>query len=558
MAFLNRLDELEVFMASIRRLESGSFEGNYTIHGPVNPGGLGTAKGAYQIIDSTWNNYGGYPNASSAPPAIQDRWAREQFTRNFNQYGNWEDVASVHFTGRPGFQGGGDVTGTSPTEYRDIINGHYFGALDWVRETGGTPPSQTNTGGGQTVDGSAGGAAGELAPEARSANAPVDWRPPGGGRVFRHPRQDNAWVVRYQVAPGVFIEYATTDREALVRGGYNPDGRRVRDYQPIRPGQNGRREDAQVINFRQTGSLAEMAWIAEQGYDSLGEWYEEAILSAFGASRAGRDPGVQRVMLEILQNPEITEERIQVLIEQTDYWNERNQVQAEWDDLSDAEKDARQLRVAEDLAESHRRIVGLVDGRFITMHDRNIMRFARMVARGEMTMGEVLTQFETAAEGVEDSPYARSLRQEQQLAGAHDVEVENTADDLRSRALGWGVYIADDQLANWAQRIVMNENSDADFERMLETQARIQYPNLPQGVRTDTYAAPFLSTLARTMEIGTPSLEDPRIQQALQTGMNMFDFERQLKQSEDWLYTGNAADEIVGAFSDAARMMGFA
>ena len=57
MAFLNNLDELEVFMAAIRRLESGSFQGNYTIHGPVNPGGLGTAKGAYQIIDGTWGGY---------------------------------------------------------------------------------------------------------------------------------------------------------------------------------------------------------------------------------------------------------------------------------------------------------------------------------------------------------------------------------------------------------------------------------------------------------------------------------------------------------------------
>jgi hypothetical protein len=87
------LDQLDSFMAAIRQMESG---GNYTA---IGPGGLGTAKGAYQFIDDTWNNYGGYSRADQAPPEVQDQHARELMTSYYNQFGSWDLVAVAWHAG---------------------------------------------------------------------------------------------------------------------------------------------------------------------------------------------------------------------------------------------------------------------------------------------------------------------------------------------------------------------------------------------------------------------------------------------------------------------------
>lgn len=54
------------FLACVRAHESDT-AGGYSAQNPTS-----SASGAYQIINSTWGNFMGYPTAASAPPWVQD------------------------------------------------------------------------------------------------------------------------------------------------------------------------------------------------------------------------------------------------------------------------------------------------------------------------------------------------------------------------------------------------------------------------------------------------------------------------------------------------------
>ena len=47
-----------------------------------------SASGKWQVINSTWNGYGGYATAASAPESVQDAFARQLYAGGAGR-GHW-------------------------------------------------------------------------------------------------------------------------------------------------------------------------------------------------------------------------------------------------------------------------------------------------------------------------------------------------------------------------------------------------------------------------------------------------------------------------------------
>lgn len=95
------MSDIDVFMAAIRRLESGSYAGNYSAVGVMTQK-YGRARGAYQIMETIWPGWAaeaGIPGASYTSKEAQDHVARFKMNQYYERYGSWDLVAIAWFAG---------------------------------------------------------------------------------------------------------------------------------------------------------------------------------------------------------------------------------------------------------------------------------------------------------------------------------------------------------------------------------------------------------------------------------------------------------------------------
>ena len=259
-------------------------------------------------------------------------------------------------------------------------------------------------------------------------------------------------------------------------------------------------------------------------------------------------------------------------LRQTKWYQSRTDKEREWNDLSQAEKDQRIVDEASKLASMWFTYVGedmaihsfdrdgdgLISVAEIKKGDKDLFKWAQNLASGKATQAQAVNSWmkEVAGENPE-SPWSRTVREEEQAQGQFGVDLANMEGQLRQMYQDWGVKISDQTLEQMAQRVIMNDLAIEDVEKDLDTQARGLYQSKPPGMTTREWAEPYFQTYMGTLEVNEPDIFDPLVQRGMAEGQNLADFQKLLRADQRWLNTNNARVEMNDKVSALGRQMGF-
>lgn len=267
---------------------------------------------------------------------------------------------------------------------------------------------------------------------------------------------------------------------------------------------------------------------------------------------ARNDPAVMAVLAEYAGRPNMTMQEFQNKLQATPWYQQHTTSQLEWNGLAEAEKQKRRDQAVSTITN----IWWQYGGQNLDANDPRIANYIEDVASGKLGTGAFteLVKKQALADG--ESPWSREVRNEEEERRQRGVDVENTAQRVKDLARRWGVQLSMGSATDWATRITSKQASDADALQAFQDQAKVLYPMLPAGMEVATAASPWIDTYNRVMESNV-DLFDPKVQAALTSGAKPWEFEQELKRSDQWRETKNGRDSLYSAASSIGHLMGF-
>jgi hypothetical protein len=302
------------------------------------------------------------------------------------------------------------------------------------------------------------------------------------------------------------------------------------------------------------GGNAEELRGMEARWGSYKEYWDSILNQVMGpANPARNDPEILKVIAEFASRPDMEPIELQNKLQATQWYQSRTQGELQWNSLPDAER----AKQRDDMAARMVSTWFQFTGESVSMDDPRITNYLEDVASGKTGFGawtESVVKQSATANG--ESPWSRQVRDEQEAQRQRGIDVENTAQRVKDLARRWGLQWSDSEYQRWAQQIVEKKSSEADVLEVMKDQAQVLFPWKQRDMETLTAAGPWMSTLERVLE-RQPDLMDSQIQSAMSAGMSVWDFEKQLKNSADWLGTKNARTSMFETISEAGRRLGF-
>ena len=308
---------------------------------------------------------------------------------------------------------------------------------------------------------------------------------------------------------------------------------------------------------------------AGKSYQDLVDDY--LLILGLTGSDALQDAGVMAV-IAIGMTRVMTEAELTNRLQQTAWWDARTQKQREWNDLSAAEKNLRIVDeamkmgglwftyVGQDLniAQFDSNRDGTVDAEELRRGNEELYEWAVKIASGEATqIGAVNVWMKATALEDPNTPWSRTIRDEEIARGEHTVNVTNMSGSIKDLYNEWGIPITDDRADSLASDVVMNRLAFEDVEEALRAQALGMYPHKPENMTTREWAQPYMQTYMQTLELPQVELDNPSLSRALADGVTLGDYRQTLRQDDRWLETDNARVEMNEKISSLGRVMGF-
>lgn len=286
------------------------------------------------------------------------------------------------------------------------------------------------------------------------------------------------------------------------------------------------------------------------GFGTMAEFWQSS-LKVLGNPDARGDAEIQRIIVMQMLRPTMSETEFRSRLADTAWYKSRTETQRAWNDLGEADQRSLVEQTKAKLRESYLETFGVYPD------DSAINQWAVDVASGVLGYGSVVDAMRRQAAGNPESPWSRTLRSEQENQRLRTQQVSDMTGALRSTAERWGVQLTPDALKQWASDIVTRTKSEVDFEELMKDQALALYPNKPRELDTASYAQSWMSSYMRVLERSDATLFNPVIQSALQRGVNLADFERELRDDPAWMQTKNAMETMTANAARIGARMGF-
>jgi hypothetical protein len=370
----------------------------------------------------------------------------------------------------------------------------------------------------------------------------------GGGTLPRDARivsrDGNAPVALFQVAPGVWIHYKA----------YSPASYAGRPVERLTAAQYQAKYGASVNG----GDVTELEEIPA----AFGTYaaYTNAILDQVFPKGDPRrnDPEIMRVLATRAGRPDMTEAEFENLLKGTKYYQTRTEGQLRWNDLSEAERQLQTRDVGSRMVQIWQQLTG---------ESVTTARFGgaamEMLASGKMGFGEwTESHVKPYALKVPESPWARTVREEQENQRKRPIDIENTVLQIRDTLTQWGLTWSEASIVSWAQGLVEKTKSDEDLLGTVKQQAQVLYPWKDPEMETVVAAAPWIETYNRVLE-RQGSLQTSEIARTLAAygrdpdNNDVWSFEQKLKMSDAYDETKQGADDAYSTAAELAGMMGF-